>query len=80
MRTMEIYEKGDVVVVEGTRKYGLCTNNSDGGTDTVPVGQAMRATVVKSWNDYETGRRYVAEAEDGKPLYFGEFDVRVRLA
>jgi hypothetical protein len=46
----------------------------------MPVGKPFAAKVVKAWHDYEIGQRYVAETEDGSELFFGEFDVKVKLA
>jgi len=80
MKTYVEYEAGDKVVVEAVREHGLCTDNARGGTESVPVGRPFLAKVVRTWYDYETGRRYVAETEDGRKLYFGEFGVKARPA
>lgn len=80
MKTTCVYEVGDKVVVEGTREYGICSNNAQGGTESMPVGKPFLAKVVKEWRDEEIGQRYVAETEDGRRIFFGEFDVKLELA
>ena len=76
MRKNETFEVGDKVAVESTSGWGLCTSNSVGGTEKMPVGTKVVVEVLKAWDDYETGQRYVAKDADGKPVYFGEFDVK----
>lgn len=77
MRTITIFEKGDKVLVKGKNPYGLCTNNAQGGTESVKPGVAKTLTVTRTWVDPETGRRYVGEDKKGKEFYFGEFSVEV---
>jgi len=80
MKTNIVYEPGDKGVVVATREHGLCTDNVQGGTESVPVGKPFLAKVIKTWFDYEIGRRYVSETKDGRKLYFGDFGVKVKLA
>lgn len=75
----KVFEPGDKVVVEATELFGICSNNEQGGTISMPVGKPFLATVEKAWHDYEIGQRYVAKTEDGRKIFFGDHDVKVKV-
>jgi hypothetical protein len=79
VKTTLTYEKGDRVQVTATQDYGLCFNNSVGGTESHLVGKPVKVTVRKTWWDGEIGRRYIGRTDKGKEYYFGEFGVKVAL-
>jgi len=79
MKTIRLFESGDKVAVTANRKWAVCTDNRQGGTEPVKVGRRITCTVIKAFLDYETGQRYVAKTVKGRLVYFGQFDVEVAL-
>lgn len=77
MKTIQIYEVGDQVEVTSHKEYGLCTNNKQGGTENMPIETPVKCKIIKTWGDYEIGRRYIGLTEKKKTIYFGEFDVTI---
>ena len=75
MRTYTVCEKGDKVTVRPVTAYGLCTRNSQGGTEA--WRRVAILVVTRTWVDYETGRHYVGKDSKGKEFYFGETGVEI---
>jgi len=68
---------GDQVRVTSHREYALCTQNASGGTISMKPDSPIRCKIIKEWNDYEIGQRYVGKMKGNKEVYFGEFNVTI---
>jgi hypothetical protein len=73
----QIFEEGDRVQVTSTGSYGINYRNKQTGTESFPEGTTLTCTIVRTWYDYETGRRYVGRTDEGQEIYFGEFRVQL---
>ena len=80
MKTITKYEVGDKVTVTSHKDYGLCTNNAQGGTESMPIETPVSCKIIKTWGDYEIGRRYIGLTPEKKAIYFGEFGVTIKSA
>ena len=79
MKTQMILEVGDRVTVKALEDYAICYNNQFGGTESFPKGTIKKCKIIKTWEDYEIGRRYIGVTIDEQKIYFGEFGVEIKL-
>jgi hypothetical protein len=74
VKIFKIYEVNDKVRVAATKRHSVAYRNAAGGTSTFPPGTVKECWVIKTWEDYETGRRYIGITADKQAIFFSEFN------